>query len=143
MRFKLFANAFLNLPTVIDDGDTRYTKTLATSVTHEDGSPITMSNPRVVDFPSDLPLNSISRRWEAMDDEAKEAQGKLPKATSNLAGLDTKFEPPAPVVNDAASVLAALGSLSDEEKSKLFAVLGGKTIAPIATKPAPVDPKAK
>lgn len=126
MRFKLFANAFLNLPTVIDDGETRYTKVMATSVSHLDGRAITPSDPRVIDFPSDLPLNSISRRWEALDDEAKEAQGKLPKATSNLAGMDTKFEPPAEKDTTAASVLAAIGNLSDEEKAKLIGALGGK-----------------
>lgn len=140
MRFKLFSNAFINIPTVVDDGDTRYTKTVATRISHEDGSTISPAAPRVMDFPSDLPLDSISRRWEALDDEAKAAQAKLSKATSNLAGLD-KFEAPEEVKVDAASVLAAIGSLSDEEKAKLIGALGGKskTVEPAK----PVEVKAK
>lgn len=144
MRFKLTANAYIKLPTVVDDGDTRYTKVMDTRITHPDGSQISQSSPLVIDFPSTLPLDSISRRWEALDDEAKAAQAKLPKATSDLAGFDSKFEPPKEAKADAASVLEALASLSDDEKAKLFAVLGGKKAEPKTQQSQPLDPgKAK
>lgn len=143
MKFKLFSNAFIKIPTVMDDGDgTRFTKMLDTRVTHPDGSPISPALPLVIDFPSNLPLDSISRRWEALDDEAKEAQAKLGKPVSNLAG-DT-IGAPAKAADPLSieGIFAALAAASPEDKAKLANVLG---VAPAAPAPAaaPAGGKAK
>lgn len=126
MRFRLTANAFIKLPTVLDDGETRITKVLDTRISHPDGSPITPSQPLVMDFPSNLPLDSISRRWEPLDDEAKAAQAKLGKPTSNLTGDDITGAKPKADPLTTAGLFEALANMSEEDRAELGRLLGVK-----------------
>ncbi len=126
MRFRLTQNAFINIPTNVVDGEISYTKSVATRITHEDGSPISASAPRDMDFPASLPLDSISRTWEALDGEAKAAQAKLGK----MGNPDSKAAP------TAAAVLSAFSGLSADERAKVLA-----TVAPAKIDAAKVPTK--
>lgn len=126
MRFRLFANAYINMPTIIDDEGHRYEKSQPTQITHPDGRPITVADVLDMDFPATLPANSVSRSWLPLDDEAKALQATLAKPVDQSAA-------PAPLSAD--SILAALVKLPAADRAALLAAL--------APAPAPVNPAKK
>jgi hypothetical protein len=136
MKFLIKSNAYVNMPMHLQNDPPGVIRQVPQLIKAEPSQPV------VLELPDDVDLDTVSSRWEPLDETATKAQARLrklgadrraaAKALADAAAAGDAAEV-APKPLDAAGLLDALKALPEDVRAQLFAAAQAKPDAAAGT----------